>query len=173
MELVDFIAQMTESTRAAMLRVTANLTQEEAAWRAGYGANPVGFLLWHVGRTQDRFYNQVITSGPQIWEKNGWYSKLKLPLRDTGNSYTPEQVESFLVPELKQLFAYMDEVQQSSLQIIRTLDPKRLQEVPVPERPDMTVLNFMRQHIAHENQHIGAMEYILGLARSHAHNPVQ
>ncbi len=171
MELLEFIAHMTEVTRAATLRVTANLTQEEAAWRGGYGANPAGFLLWHVGRSEDRFYNQIITPGPQIWEKNGWYRKLKLPLRDTGNSYTAEQVESFPVPDVRQLFAYMEEVQQSSLQIIRTIDPKRLQEVPVPERPDMTVLGFLRQHIIHENQHTGAIEYLLGLARSHAHNP--
>ena len=166
MEAIQVIADLMQVTRQATLRVIDGLTQEEAKWRPAYGANPIGFILWHMVRTQDGFFHRGITPGTQLWEKSGWHERFGLPLGDTGNSYTAEQVESFQVPPLDDLLAYMAEVQESALEIVRNLDSSRLLETPRTDRPDWTVLRYMRTSLTHENQHTGAIEYLRGLAKS-------
>ena len=87
---------------------TKDLTPAEVAWRAGPMANPIGFILWHLSRGEDRFVNTTLRPGTQVWETGDWPLTLGLPADPevSGIGFSAEQVAAFQVPPLEALLGY-------------------------------------------------------------------
>ena len=172
MNTLEFVGMVINGTRTATLDTVKNLTPEQLAWRAGTEANPVGFLLWHMFRTEDR-YVRLLTNGQETYQTDGWSDKWTLPSTitgdrasmTTGNSWTIEEVGSFKVPPLSELQTYGDAVRKRALAIVKSINPDKLEEVPNAERPDWTNASYMRSMITHEFGHQQQIDYIVGLCR--------
>ena len=172
MNTLEFVDMVINGTRSTTLDTVKDLTPEQLAWRAGPEANPVGFLLWHVFRTEDR-YVRLLTSQPETYQSDGWSDKWTLPTtitgdrasRTTGNSWTTEEVGIFSVPPLSELLTYGEAVRKRALAIVKGIDPDKLEEVPNAERPDWTNASYMRSMITHEFGHQQQIDYIGGLCR--------
>ena len=59
MNAIDFVEMAATQSRNATLSLVSNLDREQLTWRAGPEANPVGFLIWHVFRTEDRYVRML------------------------------------------------------------------------------------------------------------------
>ena len=103
MEINDFILKFLERLKMALTNTVSDLEPDELKWQAGPQANPIGFILWHQIRAEDRFINAMLQQKPQVWEQEKWYQKMNLSgdPNDTGSGYTAEQVAAFAVPELE------------------------------------------------------------------------
>ena len=150
-------------------KAVGDLTREEIAYRAGPEANPIGFILWHIRRVEDRLINHTIRQSAQIWEEGDWHSKLGLPEdpKTTGFNFTKEQVDTFPVPELAELLSYQRMVRNATLSLIDGLDDSEF------DRPfhhghegDTTLVFLIGNTIVHVSQHAGQIDFIKGLARS-------
>lgn len=153
-------------------KAVEGLTREEVVYRAGPEANPIGFILWHISRVEDRLINHTIRQGTQIWEEGAWYTKLGLPEdpKTTGFNFTKEQVDAFPVPELAALLSYQEAVRNATLSFITSLDDSEF------DRPfhhgqegDTTLAFLIGRTIVHASQHAGQIDFIKGLARSGQH----
>lgn len=172
MNTLDFVDMVINGTRTTTLDTVKDLTPEQLAWRAGPEANPVGFLLWHVFRTEDR-YVRLLTSEQETYQTDGWSDKWTLPSTitgdrvsmTTGNSWTIEEVGIFNVPPLADLLTYGAAVRKRALAIVKGLDESKLEEVPNTERPDWTNASYLRSMITHEFGHQQQIDYIIGLCR--------
>lgn len=163
MNIREYLASDLHYAREATLRLARGLTPEELRFRATPAANSIGFLLWHIGRTEDRWFNERLAKSPQVWV-SGWSQKLGLPADDTGFGYTTEQVEKLLIPDLNLLLAYMDAVHTLSQAAVLTYDAARLDATVLnndPGRP-RTPFQIFRQVAHHENQHNGQIDFIRG-----------
>lgn len=168
MDLRDFIAEAMSRNREGILNVVKPLTEADLTWAPGPEANPIGFLLWHVARSEDSYFHTRIAKALQVWAGDGWFRRFGLPENETGNSWTAAQVLAFRVPSKQVLLDYMVAVRQSALQVLKGFDLARLGEQYRirPDQPPRTLANVLQNVISHEAHHQGAIEYLVGLRRS-------
>lgn len=141
------------------------LTQDEAGWRPGPAANPIGWTLWHMLRVEDMWFQFFIQRGTELWERGGWHEKFGLPTRDNGFGHTAEQVAAFPNLDLAQLTAYGAAVRAETLEYLRGVTPEEFARVPREQRPEMSVAAIFRQVIGELYQHTGQIAYLKGLQR--------
>ena len=175
MNTLDFVEMATTQSRHATLALVSNLDREQLTWRAGPEANPVGFLIWHVFRTEDR-YVRLLTGQEETYTADGWNATWNLPdtitgeraSLTTGNSWTSDEVGAFDLPPLEELLAYGEKVRSCAMDLIHNLDPDTLEQIPNPERPDWMTATYLRSMITHEFGHQQQMDYIVGLQKAAA-----
>jgi hypothetical protein len=69
------------------------LDADQLATAPGDGANPVGWLVWHLARVQDSHVAELLDE-PQLWVDGPWAERCGLApdADDTGYGHTPDEV---------------------------------------------------------------------------------
>ncbi len=134
------------------------------SWRPAQGANPIGWLVWHLARVQD---NHVATAAglEQRWLAGGWAERFGLPFPHdaTGYGQDPSDVGKVTAgPEL--LTAYHDAVHAATVDYLRTLDDGDLDRI-VDTRwdPPVTLAVRLVSVLSDDLQHAGQAAYVRGL----------
>ena len=169
MELKDFILKSLERTQTTLADAVGDLELDGLKWRPGPEANPIGFILWHLIRVEDRFIHVLIQEKPQVWEEGKWCQRMNLPNNpgDSGFGYTVEQVAAFPVPELSVLLQYGEAVRARTIEFIENLEPAGLSRIlELPRLGRVTVGELIIRLLVEVNQHIGQIGYIHGLRKS-------
>ncbi len=166
MELNEFIADALEKEQELLAEALDGLTPEELAWRAGPEANSIGWILWHMLRVEDMWFQFFIQRKLEIWERDGWNEKFGLPTRDNGFGHTQEQVAQFPALDLAELVNYGKAVRAGTLEYVQGLTAEDYAVVPREQRPEMSVGAICRQIIGEVYQHQGHIAYLRGLLRA-------
>ena len=166
MELNEFIADALEKEQELLAEALDGLTPEELTWRAGPEANPVGWILWHMLRVEDMWFQFFIQRKLEIWERDGWNEKFGLPTRDNGFGHTQEQVAQFPALDLAELLRYGAAVRAGTLEYLQDLTADDYAVVPREQRPEMSVGAICRQIVGELYQHQGHIAYLRGLLRA-------
>jgi len=169
MEPKNVFVKALERAQDFLDAATKDLTPAEIVWRAGPQANPIGFILWHFSRGEDRFVNNTLRPGTQVWETGDWPAKLGLPADPvaSGVGFTTEQVAAFPVPPLAALLGYQRAVRQVTLDYIGGLSAVDLdRSVTHPRLGEQTVAGFLARVVVEVSQHTGQIDFIRGLKRS-------
>ena len=165
MTMNEFIEDALNKEQEFLLGTVQDLTPEDLAWRPGPEANPMGWILWHMLRVEDFWFQFFIQRELELWEKEGWHEKFGLPTRDNGFGHTQEQVTNFPALDLGELLKYGEQVRSGTLTYLRGLGPDDYAVVPRERQPDMSVGAVFRQVIGELYQHQGHIAYIKGLLR--------
>lgn len=166
METKDYVLMELGGLKRGFGRALKDLNQQELMWRPACGCNSMGLILFHVARSEDSFVQARIQGKPQIWESEKWHEKLNLPVEETGSHYTVDQVNAFLVPELKDIMAYYDAVRAQTLAYVKGIQPEEFdKKVSMPPFGDLTIAAIMSIIVNHSAQHIGEISYLRGLQR--------
>ena len=166
MDFRDIVEMALEECKRDLYRTLDGLSREELTWQPGPESNPIGFLVWHIARDEDRWIQHFIMSRPDIWERDGWHERLGLPREGSGYGYTAEQVASFPLPDIKDVVAYFDAVRSETLEYLRSMDASELERCPMPEeRPGYTVGRALSHLVVEESHHMGQVGYLRGLQR--------
>jgi len=165
MNLNEFIVDAFAKEQEFLSDAVGDLTPEELAWRPGPGANPIGWILWHMLRVEDMWFQFFIQRQTEIWERDGWNERFGLPVRDNGFGHTEEQVADFPALDLQELLRYGQAVRQGTLDYLKALGPEDYSQVPREQRPEMSVGAIFRQVIGEVYQHQGHIAYLKGLKR--------
>ncbi|MBI4311223.1 MAG: DinB family protein [Chloroflexi bacterium] len=176
MDVREFVVASIIRTRNGTLNLAKDLSQEDLAWKPAPFANPIGFLLFHAFRTQDRYLHTWLANGAaDVWTSEGWNKKWKLPqphqgapqgwFSETGNSWTPEQVAAWPIPPKEELLAYGARSLEKAIEVVRAFDLARINTPLQPDRPNVTPLNYLFIASHHEAGHQAQMDYVLGLKR--------
>ena len=169
MSLNEFVTGCLEQHYDALLRSVDGLTEEELRWMPTPECSSIGFLLWHYGRTLDRWIHARLQDTPQLWEQ-GWAERLGQTIsdpNDTGYGYGPEQLQSFRVPGTDSLLAYTAATFGAAMEYLGTrsdgdFDAK---SVANPRGGTMTLANMCQQLLWEFNQHGGQIAYLRGMQR--------
>ena len=83
-----------------------------------------------------------------------------------GLTYTIDQVNSFRVPEIKNILAYFDAVRKSTLDYVKGLKPADFEKkITMPRFGEMTIGAVLNIVVSHTAQHMGELSYIRGIER--------
>ncbi|WP_431945088.1 mycothiol transferase [Micromonospora marina] len=129
------------------------------------GANPVGWLVWHLTRIQDDHVADVMGE-PQLWTTGDWAARcgLRPDPADTGFGHGPEQISAVRPEDGGVLLDYHRAVVDRSLGYLRGLSPADLDRV-VDENWDPPVTLGVRlvSVLDDDFQHVGQAAYVRGL----------
>ena len=164
--MVDAYQQMSQELE----QVLDGLMVEDLHQRPSPGANPIGWLAWHVTRSCDRLLGDVVL-GEQIWISEGWHKKFNRPpdLNDTGVGHTDAQVDGLEIADVKTLLDYHRAVIKPLLRYLDRLTENELdRECANSQHPGTTRAVHSRLIGALNNmQHVGQAGYVRGLLKGH------
>jgi hypothetical protein len=139
-DVVELLAEIYGRIPPAAVRAVDGLDPDQLR-RSPSGANPVGWLVWHLSRVQDDHVAGAFGLD-QAWERDGWARAFELPpdCRDTGYGHSAEQVAAFRAPSAAVLVDYLNAVHEQTLSAFSGLRPPDLDRVVDHSyRPPVTV----------------------------------
>ena len=107
-----------------------DLTPEEMAAAPLPGANPIGFILWHMARSQDWAVNTAVRGEPEVIRSPRW-SSTTLAHPGMGTGY--DAGEAALVARtvaLTELLDYADDVHRAATDWLSGIDEAYLDTIP-------------------------------------------
>lgn len=167
MDMGEFIKIELEWLQQGIDRVTGDLSLAELKWQPQPEGNPIGFLLYHIARTEDRFIQVSLQGKRPIWVSEKWYEKLNIPENDSGGfGYTEEMVSSFNIPEIGIIQEYSEAVRAQTVELLDNATPEKFDEIiNVPPFGELTVGTLWVVIVGHHTQHAGEISYIRGVQR--------
>lgn len=145
-------------------RVLDGLDDAALTARPDAEANSIGWLVWHIARSQDAQVSAV-ADREDLWVADGWRERFDLPYDDaaTGYGHSAEEVGAFRA-EVTDLRGYLGAVHRATLEILAGLAEEDLDRV-VDQRWDPPVTMGVRLvSIAADGlQHLGQAAYARGL----------
>jgi hypothetical protein len=159
--LSDGFGRLPDLVRAAVER----LTPEQLRWAPAAGANPIGWLVWHLTRIQDDHVADLI-DGKQIYVDGDWGPRfaLRSDPGDLGYGHRPPQVAAVAPQSWQVLVDYYTAVHERTMRFIDGLSPADLDRI-VDERWDPPVTLGVRliSVLNDDTQHAGQAAYVRGL----------
>ena len=169
MQLNEFVIGCLEQHYNAMARSVDGLTADELAWMPTPECSSIDFLVWHYGRTLDRWIHSRLQDVPQLWEQ-GWAERLgqqDISADDTGYGYGPGQLAAFRTPALSDMLAYASAALAAANAYLNSMGDADLDGIEVinPRGGAMTLANMCQQLLWEFNQHGGQIAYLRGMQR--------
>ena len=169
MQLADFVSGCLDQHFEAMIRSVNGLSEDEMQWAPTPECSSIGFLVWHYGRTLDRWIHSRLQGVPQLWEQ-GWAARLgqnMIEPNDTGYGYRREELAAFLHPDRAVLLDYAAETLDAAKEFLATMDDSDFDRKNVvnPRGGAMTLGNMCQQLLWEFNQHGGQIAYLRGMQR--------
>jgi hypothetical protein len=165
MEWQQLVTGSLERVQETLEKALTGLTQSELNKQPNPDCNSMGWITWHLTRTQDRSISNLM-GDTQLWIKDEWFSKFKRnpDAQDTGFGHTSEDVAAFKSPEAEILIAYYSAVLKRSQNYLGKLPLTELNR-----KTDHPRFHTMGEWlIATLNdclQHAGQVAYLRGLIK--------
>ena len=141
------------------------LDEEELCASPKSGANPIGWLVWHVGRVQDHHIGELL-GAEQVWVSGDWARRCGLAPdpSNTGYGHSAEEVRAVRPESAAVLLDYLGAVQARTTEMLEGLAAGDLDRV-IDRRWDPPVTVGVRLvSVADDNlQHLGQAAYVRGL----------
>ena len=169
MALKEFIQRCLDQNHESLVRSVEGLSQRELSWRPDPQSMSIGFLIWHYGRTLDRWIHTRVLESLQLWEK-GWASQFDQVPPDpdnTGYGHTAEQLGQFQAPSSSILLGYAKVAKDKTMEFLDGVDDDILEQVKLvnPRGGCIPLVLLFQQLIWEVNQHGGQIAYLRGLQR--------
>ena len=133
------------------------LGPDDLSRRVQSGANPIGWLVWHLLRIQDDHVADVAGT-EQVWTAEGWAGRFGLPVDDaaTGYGMSDEEVDAVRVPSADLLLGYSQAGHARTAEFLRGLAGDDLDRVVDAswDPPDTLGVRLVSV-LSHDPQHLG------------------
>ncbi|MEU1586566.1 DinB family protein [Micromonospora sp. NPDC005710] len=159
--LTEAYGRLPDLVRAAV----DGLSPEQLRHQPGPGANPVGWLVWHLTRVQDHHVADLLDAD-QVWVSGEWAGRFGLSADpdDIGYGHSAAQVTAVRPESAQALIDYYEAVAARTGSFLAGLGPADLDRV-VDEAWDPPVtLGVRLVSVADDDlQHVGQAAYVRGL----------
>ena len=141
------------------------LTPDQLRWAPGPGANPIGWLVWHLTRVQDHHVSGLLDAD-QVWVTGDFPRRFGLEPdpHNTGYGHQPEQIDLVRPEGPAALVDYYAAVAARTDDLLRTVKEDDLDRV-VDRRWDPPVTLGVRlvSILGDDLEHVGQAAYVRGL----------
>lgn len=146
-------------------RAVKGLTPDQLHQAPGPGANPIGWLIWHLARVQDHHIAEILDAS-QVWVDDDRARRFGLEPdpANIGYGHRAEEVEMVRPEGPRVLLEYLSAVEARTTPLLRGLSVEDLDRV-VDRRWDPAVtLGVRLVSVADDSlQHVGQANYVRGL----------
>jgi hypothetical protein len=141
------------------------LSEEELCAAPDPGANPIGWLVWHLARVQDHHVAELLGT-EQIWVGGDWARRcgLEPDPSNTGYGHSPEEVRAVRPESPGVLVDYLGAVQVRTTEMLQGLVSEDLDRVVDPRWDPPVTVGVRLVSVADDClQHAGQAAYVRGL----------
>ncbi|MDG4764310.1 DUF664 domain-containing protein [Solwaraspora sp. WMMD406] len=159
--LVETFDRLPDLVRAAV----EGLDPEQLRWAPADGANPIGWLVWHLTRIQDDHLAEILGE-PQIWVGGDWARRFGLTAdpADTGYGHTAEQVAAVAADSAETLIDHYSAVATRTREFLVTVSDDDLDRIVDDSWDPPVTLGVRLVSVANDDlQHVGQAGYLRGL----------
>jgi hypothetical protein len=146
-------------------RAVEGLTPEQLRWVPAAGANPIGWLVWHLTRVQDDHIAELLHQD-QVWIDGDWAGRFGLDAdpANTGYGHSADEVATVRPRNAELLVDYYLAVHARTRAYLETLTADELDRI-VDRRWDPPVTLGVRLVSVFDDdvQHAGQAAYVRGL----------
>ena len=165
MDVAPLLLELYGRIRPLAAHAVEGLDAELLSRRPATGANPIGWLVWHLARVQDDHVAELLP-GDQLWVGGRWAARFGLDPdpSNTGYGHSVEEVAAVRPESPEALLEYLDAVFARTRAMLGDLVPADLDRI-VDRRWDPPVtLGVRLVSIADDSlQHAGQAAYVRGL----------
>jgi hypothetical protein len=160
----DVLSDAFERIRAGSLLVVDGLSPTDLSTRVAPDANPIGWLVWHLTRSQDA---QVAAAqgSEDLWTAQGYAKQFALPYADSATGYgqSSDEVGALRV-DAEELAAYLRTVGEATIAYASNLSDTDLDRVVDESWDPPVTLGVRLLSIAADSlKHLGQAEYARGM----------
>ena len=159
--LTDAFGRLPELVHGAV----HDLTPEQLRWQPADGANPIGWLVWHLTRVQDHHVADVL-GAEQIYLSGDWAPRfgLKADPSDIGYGHTAAEVAAVAPESAEALIAYHRAVHERTVGYLAGLTDADLDRVVDHNWDPPVTLGVRLSSVVNDDaQHVGQAAYLRGL----------
>ena len=168
MEWQQLIADIYVQISQELKKTLEGLSVDDLNQRPRPDCNSIGWLAWHLTRSQDRAIEDLM-GGKQLWIKDNWHTKFNRAPdpTDTGFGHSLDDVTAFTAPDNETLLEYHRAVLQQSKSYISKLSETELErELTKPAYPKINTVRARLVGVISDNlQHVGQAAYVRGLLK--------
>jgi hypothetical protein len=125
------LVQQLETVNLRIHHVAETLTPELMTASVNPTANPVGFLMWHMARTQDWAIHTAIRGVPEIAWSLPWSEMPGISTPGMGTGFSPDEARNLASTiSLQNLVDYADAVSSAAIAWVRGLSETALDAIP-------------------------------------------
>ncbi len=160
----DTVAKTLEINDVIVQMALDGLSEDDLLKQPNPESNPIGWLLWHMARTEDNIIS-MFSDGSTVWARDKWFERITAPggTEDGGVGNTLEQVRAFRASK-EVLLAYSGEVRANTLSVLPSLTEEAL-ESEVADAPLPIIQkkkDFLAILLTDYSQHCGQICYLRG-----------
>lgn len=151
--------------REVVRRTVEGLDAEALAFRPEAGANPIGWLVWHLTRVQDDHVSEI-AGRPQAWVAEGWAERfgMRPDPTETGYGHTSEQVGRVRPAGPRVLLDYHEAAHRRTLEYLEGVGAAELDRIiDRSYDPPVSVGVRLVSVISDGLQHAGQAAYVRGI----------
>ena len=131
MNAIGMLVQQLETVNVRFHHVASAVTPQLMTASAGPKSNPVGFLMWHMARSQDWGVHTAIRNVPEVVRSAPWSTMPGLSTPGIGTGFAPGEASELAGRlHLPDLLRYADAVNAAAIGWVRTLDERDLDSIP-------------------------------------------
>jgi len=180
---LDEIMLAFKVTHEEILELVSNLSEVETAWQPHPTANSIAFYIWHIARWADYLpaslpetttqLRELFGSRQQIWHQEQLATQWNLDPKllgeeETGMDMDPASAARLKLPSKAILVDYARRTFAIHEQILPMVDEEQFQAKRQQEWATNTLGQYILDHLRHESDHFGMIQYIHGLYQSMA-----
>lgn len=161
--LIAFVRESLEQLHSWWDDAVADLTAEQLQFVPGGKGNHIGFITWHVVRTEDNLVQFIFQNRtPTVWLQGGYDERFGLHRTAQGTGMTPEDAGNLRLPPMEGWMEYQRAVWAATMRWLEGLDDQALRRsVRIMPFGDVTVGMGLRQVIInHGFMHLGEVHHL-------------
>jgi uncharacterized damage-inducible protein DinB len=165
MDVRDLLLELYGRIPSLAREAVEGLSPEALVEAPGAGANPIGWLVWHLARVEDAQIADV-SGTEQLWVTEDWAGRFGLEPDPQNNGYghTPDQVAAVRPESADALLEHLDAVHERTVAFLEEVTAADLDRVVDRHWDPPVTLGVRLVSIADDClQHAGQAAYARGL----------
>lgn len=115
----------------AIDRLFDQMSDAQLRYRPQPVLNSVAWIIWHMARAEDSGVNRFVVDRPQVFDEGNWGECMQIPIRHHGGGMADAEVTALSQRiDLPALRAYYQAVRARTVEVVSTLTPDYLAEIP-------------------------------------------
>ena len=147
-------------------RAIEGLTPAEARWQPTLNTNHIAWLVWHMGRVEDRWVSKHLKGTTEVWVSGGWAERFGMDAESLGFGHSIDDVRAMPDISLPDLVAYFDAVRAITYHYLdQVTDADLMKAYPNPRRGTVQGTWILGHILVEESQHTGQVALMRGMMR--------
>jgi hypothetical protein len=159
-----FSAELMEREYARMLEAVEGLSDEQLWVQPWYGANLVGWLVWHLSRFKDIQTGRV-AGDEQVWVAEGWAERFGMRANENGYRHEPEDVAAFRASR-ELLLGYAEAAHRAAVRRVSEATDEVLHRPSKAYRPPRPAYHLLLVNAIDYTEHTGQIAYLSGMLKA-------